>query len=506
MITDLSKIDTRKLTPPQLEELAKMLTPKLTKYIPHTPFAKQAAFLLLDCKEAFYGGAAGGGKSDCLLMAALQYVDISGYRALLLRRTFQDLSLPGALMDRAKEWLAPHVWSKEVVWIEKEKTFLFPSGATITFGYLEAENDKYRYQGAEFQFIGFDELTQFTLTQYQYLFSRLRRLKNAKIPLRVRGASNPDGEGLEWVKERFVTNPKGRIFIPSRLEDNPFLDQESYEESLEELDPITRARLRSGDWDVRLEGKLFKEQWFDLINYEELPPYMRLVRYWDFASTDEETAKKRSKAQDPDYTSGLLLGEHGNTFYIIDVRRFRKKPKDTEVIVRQTAFEDGYGVAIWIEEEGGSSGKIVSDHYTREVLKGFAARTHRETGNKVLRANPVSSAAERGRIKIVRAPWNKDFLDELVMFPTKGWHDDQVDSLSGAFRMLRDFVSEYEGPLESGRDQSYWGESIPYYGSTYSENVDKNPFPIAVINSGRRYGNSYFSDLNYDDLRIEVEI
>ena len=77
---------------PEFSELLRLLTPRLTKYIPWQPTETQAAFLLLDCGEALYGGAAGGGKSVALLMAALQYVDVPGYNALLLRRTFAALS------------------------------------------------------------------------------------------------------------------------------------------------------------------------------------------------------------------------------------------------------------------------------------------------------------------------------------------------------------------------------------------------------------------------------
>src|SRR4051794_3253636 len=68
-------------------------------WIPHNPHPKQAAFLLHDhVEEVLYGGAAGGGKTDALLMGALQYVDVPGYAALVLMKTFSDLSLPKAGM------------------------------------------------------------------------------------------------------------------------------------------------------------------------------------------------------------------------------------------------------------------------------------------------------------------------------------------------------------------------------------------------------------------------
>src|SRR3990170_3178182 len=153
----------------------------LNKYIPHIPTLKQQPAMALGDREVYYGGAAGGGKSDWLLMGALQHADKAGYAALLLRRTFADLALPGALMDRAREWLV----GTDAKWLDREKTWKFPGGATLTFGYLEDEADKYRYQSAEFQYCGFDEVTQFSKTQYEYLFSRLRRLRDVEIPIRM---------------------------------------------------------------------------------------------------------------------------------------------------------------------------------------------------------------------------------------------------------------------------------------------------------------------------------
>lgn len=394
-------------------------------WIPHDPTEKQAEFLLLPVLEAFYGGAAGGGKSEALLMAALQYADTPGYSALLLRRTYADLALPGALMDRAQEWLA----GTGARWSDKEKTWHFPSGATLTFGYLEHENDKYRYQSAEFQFIGFDELTQFTETQYRYLFTRLRRLKGAKVPLRMRSASNPDGEGLDWVRQRFIVEgtSKGRVFIPAKLEDNPYLDAEEYERSLAQLDPVTRARIRHGDWSVRPPGKKFRREWFEVVDVT--PADMRRVRYWDLAATEPKPGK------DPDWTVGALVGEKDGVYYICDIRRARATPKGIEDLIKQMAQLDGREVEIYMEQEPGASGVSMIDHYAREVLKGFTFRGLKTTGSKELRANPVSSAAEAGNVKLVRGAWINDFLDEAEAFPAGG-HDDQVDAVSGAFEAL----------------------------------------------------------------------
>ncbi len=421
----------------------------MNKYMVEYPTPKQAAFLLLDNLEAFYGGAAGGGKSSALLLAALQYVDVPRYSAILFRRTFGDLMLPGALMDRARMWLSRF---PEVRWVDKEKAWVWPNGARVAFGYLEHENDKYRYQSAEFQFVGFDELTQFTESQYRYLFSRLRRLKGSKVPIRMRAASNPGGVGHDWVAQRFIEEgpSKGRIFIPARLEDNPHLDIDEYERSLAELDPITRAQLREGNWKVKAEGNMFKRAWFTVVPF---PPKVRkVVRYWDFASSEPG---KNKRYRDPDWTVGLLLGEARGLYYVIDVRRFRARPHETERIVKQTALLDGKAVNIWIEQEPGSSGIQTVDHYARFVLKGYAVRGNRSTGSKVLRANPVSAAAEGGRIFLVKGTWISEFLDELELFPG-GNHDDQVDALAGAFEVVSRSASLGAAPFGVGEGESYW--------------------------------------------------
>jgi predicted phage terminase large subunit-like protein len=422
-------------------ELAKALTPKLTPWIRQSPTDAQRAFLLLTCREVLYGGAAGGGKSSALLAAALQYVDVPGYSAVIFRRTYADLAKPGALMDRAHSWLG----GTSARWNENKKQWRFPSGAVLTFGHLETENDKYSHQGAEYQFIGFDELTQFSETQYRYLFSRTRRLKGHAVPIRTRAASNPGGEGHDWVYRRFFIEPTGddpkarrRVFIPAKLADNPHLDEAEYRESLAELDPVTRRQLEQGDWLAKRQGEMFRREWFPVV---DAPPRVwkpRIVRYWDTAATDPNEPKRDGKKRggDPDYTVGLKLAEWQGMYWVLHVKRLRGRPSAVEDAIGTTAREDGHDVHVWLGEERGSAGKNLVSSYARGVLRGFVVEGYRETGDKATRAGPPSSAAEKGHVHVLRGAWNTEFFDELEAFPGPS-HDDQVDALSGAFYALR---------------------------------------------------------------------
>jgi len=295
------------------EGLKNTLTFKPNPFIPHEPSPKQRAFRILPHVEAFYGGAAGGGKSDALLMGALEYVDVPKYSAIIFRKTLADANQEGAILNRMEEWMSDFVAAKVVR--RANNKFIFPSGAVIQFGYMSDWLDRYNYQGAEYQYIAFDELTQFMEEDYLYLLSRLRKSQCPKhggrvingelsplptdpkckscqefscldrVPLRMRAAANPGGIGHLWVKKRFKIRPavdnstkpptirrwdsghvmfighaRTRPFIPALLTDNPFLNQAAYRKQLKELDPVTREQLLHGDWSVTSDGR-FKKTW-----------------------------------------------------------------------------------------------------------------------------------------------------------------------------------------------------------------------------------------------------
>ena len=418
---------------PDWQKVLDYLQPKQPDYCPEEPSLTQKVFLRTYALEALFGGAAGGGKSSALLMSALQYVDTPGYSAILFRRTFADLSLPGALMDRFRSWSTQY---DDIHWNANSYVATFPSGARISFGYLNNTNDYLRYKGSEFQFIGMDEVTEIRESDYRYLFSRLRRPASgplSQVPLRMRAASNP---APNWVRQRFIVegNQYGRIFVPSRLTDNPGIDADSYRQALSVLDPVERRRLEEGDWWSTTLGTLFDRNDFVIIDSHEVPQVTssaRAVRFWDLAATEPHSGNP-----DPDWTVGTLMLFDQGIAYILDVRKIRARGDKVEQLIAQTAAEDGHRVSIRMEQEPGSSGKALIDQYARYIVPGYDLMGIRSSGDKLTRARPFAAAVANGNVRLVRGAWLTEWLDEFSSFPEAANHDDQVDSAVGAFTFL----------------------------------------------------------------------
>ena len=236
------------------------------RFLTYAPFAKQCDFHKSPAKYRLFGGAAGPGKSMALLMeAVVQANDNRGSNTLLLRRTFPELEQSLLLYFRKeipRELYSSFNDSKHVV------TWL--NGSTTRFGYCAAENDVYQYQGAEFLFIGIDELTLFTLRQWQFLTSR-NRCPIARTFPNMAGATNPGNIGHAWVKSLWIDkqpaagmenpecyDPSDYDFISARVHDNPiYAADQNYLKTLAALPSHLRRAFLDGDWEV------FAGQYFD---------------------------------------------------------------------------------------------------------------------------------------------------------------------------------------------------------------------------------------------------
>jgi hypothetical protein len=225
------------------------------------PSITQHLFLVSDpISHVLFGGARGGGKSEALLAAALQYVDVPGYAALLFRKTFQDLQQPQALLERARKYLH----GTDAHWQGHNMQWRFPGGAVLKFAYLDTKDDVENYQGAEAQYWGFDEAGQLDPRSMETLTLSARRTNLLQIPIRFRYSANPGGRAHEWLVEKFVRGApeNGNLFIPSRAVDNPGLDLADYLPRLDAIsDPILRAQMRDGDWGALDRSGLVCPEW-----------------------------------------------------------------------------------------------------------------------------------------------------------------------------------------------------------------------------------------------------
>jgi len=245
----------------------------------------QTDFLASTEQEVLYGGSAGGGKSYAMVADPVRYLNNPNARMLLVRRSTEELR---ELISVSKQLYPKAI--PGIKFMERDKTWVAPSGATLWMSYLDRDDDVMRYQGQAFNWIGFDELTQWpTPYPWNYMRSRLRTTKASGLPLYMRATSNPGGPGHQWVKKTFIDPetpnksfwatdsdtgeiiswPKGhtkegeplfkRRFIPANLFDNPYLaDDGMYEANLLSLPEHQRRQLLEGDWDIN-EGAAFPE-------------------------------------------------------------------------------------------------------------------------------------------------------------------------------------------------------------------------------------------------------
>lgn len=178
-----------------------------------------------------------------------------------------------------------------------------------------------------------------------------------------------------------------------------------------------------------LTGGFFKGlERVQIVNAAPLPDqFTRRVRAWDLASTEAQAGA------DPDWTAGVLMGKHKDgSFWVLDAVRARLGPRGVRDLIKQTAQQDGSGVQIRIEREGGASGKLAAQSIVSEDLAGWSAQAVKPKGSKAERAEPWGSQIEAGNVRVVRNSFTGAMMDEHRAFPS-GKHDDMVDAASLGF-------------------------------------------------------------------------
>lgn len=436
----------------------------------------QTAFLSSTADICVYGGAAGGGKTFALLMEPLRWVHVPGFGAVLFRRSYPQIRVEGGMWDESMD-LYHHAGGDPR---EHVLEWRFPSGAKVKFGQLQHEHTKYEFKGAQIALIGFDQLEEFTAGQFWYLLSRNRSTSGVRSY--TRATCNPDA--TSWVKDLlgpwvdgehplygakpgellYVTRDgdevvfvdadwrdedgepaKSLTFIPATIYDNPTLlaNDRSYLASLRALPLVERRRLLEGDWSIMVEGNMFRREWWRIEErVPEVSQFRSIVRSWDLAGT------AAAGSNDPDWTVGALVGLLDGVWYVLDIVRVRATARDVDQLMLQTAAMDGRGVDILLQQDPGEAGKRAVDYFKR-LLVGHVVKSNRPTGDKVVRARPLASAAEAGNVVLARGEWNRAFVSECSMFPGRG-HDDQVDAVSWAVGMsgMRERVPYSENALD----------------------------------------------------------
>ncbi len=433
----------------------------------------QERFLASSADIAIYGGAAGGGKTYAILMEPLRYKDVKGYRAVIFRNNYMQISVSGGLWD---ESLSMYSGIRGAEYVKQPKyKWTFSNKASVYFDYLWRDDDVLKWQGSQITMIGFDELTHFTEKQFFYMLSRNRSVCGVK-PC-VRATCNPDADSwvadfiawwidpdtgypvpersgvkrymcrvndqLIWAdtKQELINggadeeDVKSVTFISSTLQDNQILlnHNPGYLANLKALPLVERERLLNGNWKIKPVAGLYykRTQIGEILDHP--PDDLTVVcRGWDLAATDSKENVNVA------YTAGVLMGKRRNgRFVILDVINQQLKAGDVRRLIGTTARTDQVRyqqVRQRLPQDPGQAGKEQAQSYV-SMLAGYDVKAVPESGDKVTRAEPMAAQWQQGMFDVVAGEWNEMYFNQLESFPESKFKD-MVDASSSAFNEL----------------------------------------------------------------------
>lgn len=415
------------------------------------------------------------------MLEPIRNKNIKGFNGTIFRTQYTDLVKDGGLWEESAKLYSqvkgavPRLGDKQWVFRGKNGDVI----SKVTFSYLNPTN-KDTWKGSQICFIGYDELCDFDEKCFWFMLSRNR--STCGVQPYIRGTCNPDPDSwvakfiswwidqdtgyaipersgvIRWMirrdekiywasnKEELIEQfglktpeeqmePKSVTFIASSIYDNQELLKVNpqYLGNLKAMAEVERERFLKGNWKIKpAAGKYFKRTQVKIV--ESVPDDIEYyVRAYDFAATE------KNEDNDPDSTAAVLMGKRKNGKYIVlDVINQQILAGDVEKLLWNTSVSDrakyGRFYTIRIPIDPGAAGKIVADAYVK-LLAGFAVKTERVTGSKVLRATPFATQWQNGNVELLAGEWNDMYLSQLEFFP-EGRHDDMVDASSDSFNEL----------------------------------------------------------------------
>lgn len=413
----------------------------------------QSALIATPVDEVLFGGARGGGKTAGTVGKWIHHWQHEAgrfARGVIFRRTYPEL-------EDIIEQLAIYLPAYGAQYHEGKKTWRMPDGALLKLRFLAKDKDSGRYQGHSYTFIAFDEAGNFP-SPAPILKLRATLRSTARVRRFMMLTANPGGVGHQWLKERYIDpappwvpyrdpeTGRYRVFIPSRVTDNPRLnDAAGYMADLRGSGPpwLVAAWL-NGDWNASPDGGIIKGEW--LRYYDRLPSpadTIRIIQSWD-------TAQKTREIHDYSVCTTWIQAYTpvGIADFLADVWRGRLTFPDLKAKVIEKARE--WNPHVVLIEDKGNGTSLIQD------TQGIPIQAVEPVKEKAIRMCAESPRFASGMVLLPKwAPWKTDYEIELVGFPAVE-HDDQVDSTSQALKYLRESAYQFEivtgiSPRESTR-------------------------------------------------------
>lgn len=437
----------------------------------------QEQFLASDSTITLYSGSAGAGKTFAIILNMVKFAARRNSTIIVFRRTSTQIKAGGSIWSEAvpvfrKMFPDARIRNRDL------EIYIPSTNSSVKFSHLQYSSDVLNHLGSQYSVIIYDEVTTFPFEEF--VLPLMGRMRNANVDYtpQMFWATNPQyGHGVhKWIKDFYLDEegipipersnieryfvlkdgfpvwydsreeaealhgkgmPRSFRSIRAHVTDNkPLLKANpDYIANLLSLSPVKKKIYYDGSWEARLEEEsMFKKDWVEMVDYPNGRAGKR-VRAWDLAATLPSPA-----SPDPDWTRGTLVSKDRDSYYTVeDIVSLRDRPHKVEELIYKTALSDPEGTVQVIPVDVGAAGIAYANTIKKRLAElGIECRLDKMNKSKRTRFMPVSSLAQAGWFKVVRADWNDTAFEELERFNGEkhNGHDDICDTLSTAVSVL----------------------------------------------------------------------